>query len=289
MTVVDENVSDDTPSPILSPITNRIPNQITNPTRVVPSIQAGSSSSSGSADASRPQRLRRPNPRYDGYLLDLDDLSESDGESALLTFREVSKLEDRDEKEKWHEAIQHEKDSLDGHNVWSYVDKAEAAGHKIMTSKWVFRIKDSGMYKARLCIRGYEQTGEMDTFSPVVNMTALRVLFALAASKNYSIQTFDVKTAFLYGELKEPVFMHVPDGYSKPGKICKLNKSLYGLKNAPLTWHNTLTKTLKELGLEPLKADKCIFASVDKEVLLSVYVDDGCAIGPSGSNEKAKR
>ena len=65
---------------------------------------------------------------------------------------------------------------------------------------------------------------------------------------NYKIFTFDVKTAFLYGELEEPVFMKIPEGYEE-GKICKLKKALYGLRQAPLKWNQPLTRFLKEKGL----------------------------------------
>ncbi|KAA5638265.1 hypothetical protein F3G58_34125, partial [Pseudomonas aeruginosa] len=123
-------------------------------------------------------------------------------------------------------------------NTWEVVDKKEAKDSKILTNKWVFRVKDNGTYKARLVVRGFEQNSidYNEIYSPVVSQLTLKSLFALAASKDYNMMTFDVKTAFLYGELEENVYMNIPDGYEKqPGKVCRLKKSLYGLKQAPIT------------------------------------------------------
>lgn len=111
-------------------------------------------------------------------------------------------------KRKWKQAIQQEKDSLKKNNTWKVVDRKETRDKKILSSKWVFKEKENGQTKARLVIRGCEQNFGVDfedVFSPVVNSCSLRILFALAAKRNYKIVTFDVKTAFLYGELEEDI------------------------------------------------------------------------------------
>ncbi|KAA5581609.1 hypothetical protein F3H14_37605, partial [Pseudomonas aeruginosa] len=117
------------------------------------------------------------------------------------------------------------------------VDKSEAKGHKILSNKWVFRIKDDGTYKARLVVRGCEQKGNLDfedIYSPVVSQSALKTLLAIAASKSDYFMTFDIKTAFLYGELSDEVYMKLPVGYetncNTTEVVCRLKKSLYGLK-----------------------------------------------------------
>jgi len=126
-----------------------------------------------------------------------------------------------------------------------YVDLEAANGHKILSRKWVFRIRDDGTYKARLTCRGFEQVDSNDvfnTYSPVVNMTSLRTLLAIAAAKGMYIEIFDVKTAFLYGDASENVFLYIPTGYKKKGgKILKLLRSLYGCKDSP-------RKCLLEIG-----------------------------------------
>lgn len=67
-----------------------------------------------------------------------------------------------------------------------------------------------------------------------MSISSLRILFALAAKNNYTIKKFDVKTAFLYSKLTEQIFMEVPEGYQNNNKVCLLQKSIYGLKQAAL-------------------------------------------------------
>lgn len=197
---------------------------------------------------------------------------------VLLTFEEAMKST---EKENWEKAISSEKKSLENNNTWEIVDIEKAKGNKILTNKWVFNIKENGIYKARLVVRGFEQNNInfQELYSPVVSQSALKSLFAIAASKEYEMITFDVKTAFLYGELKEDIFMTIPEGYEKqPNKVCHLKKALYGLKQAPITWNKKFTETMLKLGLKPTKTDQCVFSTEDKSIIVAIYVDDGLAI-----------
>jgi hypothetical protein len=121
---------------------------------------------------------------------------------------------------------------------------------KVIGCKWVFKRKTDGSnvrYKARLVAKGYSQVQGVDfneVFSPVVKRTSIRVLLALVASKNLELEQMDVKTAFLHGDLEEEIFMCQPEGLpeleklaepnrdpnSKFPRVCRLKKSLYGLK-----------------------------------------------------------
>lgn len=198
---------------------------------------------------------------------------------ALLTYNDAIS---GTEKDNWKKAIDSEKESLLANNTWEVVDVQEARGKKILSNKWVFRIKDDGTYKARLVVRGFEQHGlEMDEiYSPVVSQSALKSLFALAAHNNSEIMIFDVKTAFLYGELSDKnIYMNIPEGYKKESnKVIKLNKALYGLKQAPITWNKTFTNVMLKLGLVPTKTDRCVFTNNNKTIIIAIYVDDGLAI-----------
>lgn len=203
---------------------------------------------------------------------------------VMLTYEEAVNSEDRD---KWKQAIQEEIDSLKKNQTWSYIDKDKVTNKKVLSSRWVFRIKEDGHYKARLVIRGCEQeygTDYNETYSPVINMSCLRILFALAAHHNFIIKKFDIKTAFLYGNLSEEIYMEVPQGYSnKENKVCCLKKSLYGLKQAPRVWNETFTNFLKSKGLKILKTEKCVIINDKKTVIIGLHVDDGIMIG---SNEE---
>lgn len=208
---------------------------------------------------------------------------------VLLTYEEIIKSP---EKDIWLKAIDEEKKSLKKNNTFELVDKKETNGNKILSSKWVFKIKSDGKYKARLVIRGFEQKYGIDyqeTFSPVVNVNALKVLFAIAISKDYEIRTFDIKTAFLYGDLNEKVFMHIPEGYEQnENKVLQLRKSLYGLKQAPLQWNKRFTNYLKDCELTSLKTEHCIFKNKKGSLYLAIYVDDGILMYDKNNEEEVK-
>lgn len=115
-------------------------------------------------------------------------------------------------------------------------------------------------YKARLVTEGYTQTAGIDyleIFSPVVKLTTVRVLLSLAAANNWHLEQLDVNTAFLHGDLNEEVYMDPPQGLQVPNKtlVCKLDKSLYGLKQASRKWNAKLTEALISCGYIQSKVD----------------------------------
>jgi hypothetical protein len=113
-----------------------------------------------------------------------------------------------------------------------------------------------------------------------------KLLFALAAAYDLEIEQIDVKTAFLYSEIDADIYMEQPEGFcskERPDQVCKLKKALYGFKQAPRVWYNTLTNYLKTLGFTPLTADNCIFYD-RKETYIAVFVDNLLIIGPSKPN-----
>lgn len=184
---------------------------------------------------------------------------------------------------KWQEAMDDEMRSLHDADTWVLVDRQP--GMKVVKSKWVYRIKrnekgDIQKYKARLVAVGASQIQGVDyyeTFSPVVKLTSLRTLLALANEENMVMRQLDVKTAYLHGVLEEEVFMEQPPGSSMTSqKVCKLHKSIYGLKQSGRTWYQTLDKTLRGLNYKRLETDRCVYIhqSPTSRVLLSVYVDD---------------
>jgi hypothetical protein len=137
-------------------------------------------------------------------------------------------------------------------------------------------------YKARLVARGYSQTYGIDydeTFAPVAKMSTVRTLISCAANFGWSLHQLDVKNAFLHGDLQGEVYMEIPHGYSKPemvGKVCRLRKSLYGLKQSPRACFDRFRRALCGMGFKQCNGDHTVFYkhSGRKIVVLVVYVDD---------------
>ena len=156
-----------------------------------------------------------------------------------------------------------------------------------MGSKWIFKTKhrpDGSIdkHKARLVARGFTQQHGIDygdTFSPVVKPATVRIVLSLAVSRGWSLRQVDVSNAFLHGFLTEDVYMQQPPGFEDdvfPSHVCKLQRSLYGLKQSPRAWYARLSQLLHQLGFVASKADTSlfIFSQGDVHIYILVYVDD---------------
>lgn len=189
------------------------------------------------------------------------------------------------ESEKWLNAMKDELKSMEHNKVWDLVELPE--GSKRVGCKWVFKTKcDSNgnieRYKARLVAKGYTQKGGIDykeTFSPVSKKDSLRIIMALVAHYDLELHQMDVKTAFLNGELEEEVYMDQPEGFLVEGKghmVCKLKKSIYGLKQASRQWYIKFNDTIKSFGFQENAVDRCIYQKISgsKFIFLVLYVDD---------------
>jgi hypothetical protein len=148
----------------------------------------------------------------------------------------------------WECAMQEKYDSLMTDNTWTLVPLP--ASRKPVFYKWVFKIKEGAngeveCYKARLVARGFTQTYGVDyneTFAPVAKFTSIRCILALTALEDMEIHQMDVKTSFLNGELEAEIYMEQHQGFMHQGGehlMCKLHKSLYGLKQSPRAWNKS--------------------------------------------------
>ena len=142
-----------------------------------------------------------------------------------------------------HEEIE----SLHKNETWELVKLPKE--QRVVGCKWIFKMKEGTpgvedvRFKARLVAKGYTQKQGIDfneVFSPIVRHTSIRVLLALVALHDLELEQLDVKTAFLHGELEEQIYMQQPEGFIVHGKedyVCRLKKSLYGLKQSPRQWY----------------------------------------------------
>ena len=122
-----------------------------------------------------------------------------------------------------------------------------------------------------------------ELYAPTVAVSSIRLLAALACEQDLSLRHFDVDQAFVQSELEEEVFMQLPQGCGRlSGKIVKLSKSLYGLRQASRQWHNHLAERLRSLGFTQCLADACVFRLMVNNkvsITLVVHVDDIFAVG----------
>ena len=176
--------------------------------------------------------------------------------------------------------------ALRKNRTWSLVELPK--NKKTVGCKWLFNVKvkpDGSVerYKARLVARGFTQTYEVDyseTFAPVAKLNTIRILLSLAANLEWPLHQLDVKNAFLNGVLEEEVYMDIPPGLKteeNKGKVCRVQKSLYGLKQSPRAWFTTFGKSMKKLGFNQAQGDHTLFfkhSNQGKITILIVYVDD---------------
>ena len=173
-------------------------------------------------------------------------------------------------------------------------------GCKPLGYKWIFKRKlnaDGSIdkYNARLVVKGYKQkegVDYFDTYSPVTRITSIRMLIAIAVLHNLEIHQMDVKIAFLNGELNEEIYMEQLEGFIVLGqekKVCRLIKSLYGLKQALKQWNEKFENAMMSNGFRINVCDKCVYIkdTANGYVIVCLYVDDMLIIGSNNDIIKA--
>ncbi|PNX92270.1 retrovirus-related Pol polyprotein from transposon TNT 1-94 [Trifolium pratense] len=185
---------------------------------------------------------------------------------------------------KWRFAMDEELRALHDNGTWSL--QHLPPNKNPVGCKWVYKIKFNPdgtieRYKARLVAKGYSQIEGFDyreTFAPVAKLVTVRLLLAVASSMNWHLRQLDVNNAFLHGDLEEEVYMSLPPGYGRKGetRVCKLHKSLYGLKQASRQWFIKLSKVLILADYTQSKSDHSLFVRHRDTsfTALLIYVDD---------------
>ncbi|CAI7731752.1 unnamed protein product [Closterium sp. NIES-53] len=169
----------------------------------------------------------------------------------------------------------------------TYVNEVPPPGANIVSGIWISRVKrppgSLPVFKARYVSRGFSQRQGVDffqTFSPTPKMTTLRVLLHVAAQRDYELHSLDFGKAFLQGSLHEEIWLRHPPGFTgsfPAGTQWSLSRPVYGLRQAPREWHDTLRTTLAALGFVPSTPDPSLFLHTDTTLppfYVLVYVDD---------------
>ncbi|OWM65682.1 hypothetical protein CDL15_Pgr017179 [Punica granatum] len=216
----------------------------------------------------------RLSPSYTAFLSSLDSVSIPRSVKEALSHPG------------WREAMIDEMSALDTNGTWELVSLP--LGKTVVGCRWVYTVKTSpngrvDRLKACLVAKGYTQIPGLDygdTFSPVAKVASVRLLLSLAAINHWSLHQLDIKNAFLHGDLEEKVYMEQPPGFVAQGeyfgKVCKLRKSLYGLKQSPRAWFGRFSSAVIKFGLVRSQFDHSVFFRHygGRHILLVVYVDD---------------
>lgn len=218
----------------------------------------------------RTRLVRRPQ-RFDDYH------TFTAKEDDEITYKMAMEREDADQ---WKDAIERELQALEFNNTWT--ESTLPIDKKIIEGKWVFKIKkgEDGQetYKARLVARGFQQEDEFDSseiYAPVAKLPTLRILLAIANRYKLNLLQMDVKSAFLYGDIHEDVYIKIPQGIERyNNKVLKLNKSLYGLKKSPRNWNDKFDSFMAKQSFVRSKSDYCLYYKEGKRFYVLVYVDD---------------
>ncbi|RVW22370.1 Retrovirus-related Pol polyprotein from transposon TNT 1-94 [Vitis vinifera] len=231
----------------------------------------------------RSTRERR-NAISDDYIVYLQEREVESGmmEDDPINFQQAMKSSNS---QKWIEAMNEEYKSMQDNKVWELVPLP--VGTKPIGCKWIFKTKrDSNgnveRYKARLVAKGFTQKEGIDfkeTFSPVSTKDSFRIIMALVAHYDLELHQMDVKTAFLNGDIDETIYMVQPENFvSEDSKnmVCKLTKSIYGLKQASRQWYFKFHQIIVSYGFEANLMDECVYHkfSGSKYIFLVLYVDD---------------
>lgn len=185
---------------------------------------------------------------------------------------------------RWKEAMAQELKALEANGTWTL--EHLPPGKTPIGCKWVYKIKRQAdgsieRFKARLVAKGFTQVEGLDfheTFAPVAKLVSVRCLLTVSLFKKWELHQLDVHNAFLHGDLEEEVYMQVPPGYqcNQSGLVCRLQKSLYGLKQASRNWFAKFASALIDYGFVQSGADHSLFTFTEGDIFMAIliYVDD---------------
>ena len=264
--IVEEDLTDSSPVPVLSPASD--------PSDTLPiALRKGNRST------------RNPYPVYNFLSYHRLSTSHHAFVSTLSSVSIPKTVQEALSHSGWRQAMLDEMTALHASGTYDLVPLP--AGKSLVGCRWVFTVKVGpdgkiDRLKARLVAKGYTQIFGLDygdTFSPVAKIASVRLFLSLAVIHHWPLHQLDIKNAFLHGDLEEEIYMEQPPGFVAQGEtnlVCKLRKSLYGLKQSPRAWFGRFSTVVRDFGMQQSEADHSIFyhSSTSGCIYLIVYVDD---------------
>ena len=249
--------------------------------------------SSSSSDAPRrTTRISRPPGEWwkvkhnPGVVIWSEDEEDESANSALSVTepKSFAGALKTDQAPQWRDAATLEYNTLVGNDTWEIVKLPPGA--KVIDSGWVFKVKMNAdgsveRFKGRIVAKGYSQRPGIDftdTFAHTLRPATLHLIIAMVTIENRELRSVDITSAFTNGELEEDIYMRQPEGFhiGGPDMVCKLKKSLYGLKQAARQWNKKLHSVLTEMGFKRIESDRSVYIYCNDEVkiIVPIYIDD---------------
>ena len=235
----------------------------------------------------RSARATRPPIRYNEYMTwDQVDQSGAALMSALQELDEIPQsAREALTETNWRAAMDREYRSLVDNKVWELVPRPK--GSKVICGRWHYAVKRDGngavvKYKARFVAKGFTQVEGLhynETFAPTTRLSTIRAVLACAAHQGAKPKQMDIKTAYLHAPIEEELYLEQPEGFEvKPNKdhVCRLLKSLYGLKQSGRNWYKMLSEFLLTAQFDVSPHDPCLFVKQEhgNYCYVCVWVDD---------------
>ena len=227
-----------------------------------------------------------PRTREEIENVDHLDPTDKDRYEAPSNYDKAFDCEDEYCRVRWRRAIKGELSKMDSRTVWLIMLRADMPpNRRCVKHKWIFEIKRSGRFKARLVACGYSQIPGVDheeVYSPVINDVTYRIMLVCAIIYKYVLVMADVETAFLYGDLDEEIYMECPKGVKhEKGQIVKLLQTIYGLVQSARQFFKKFISILKSIGFVGGQIDPCLMMRKNDlgTVYIAMYVDDSLFMG----------
>ena len=237
--------------------------------------------------------------KIDGDTLDEDEEENLDDESLYIFLARINKdpisykeAINSINKEKWIKATEVELQPMVENEAWEIVLRPtiDKKGRKpnIIDSRWILKEKTDAVgnitCKARLVLRGFKDKNEynlQETYAPVSRLALIRAVLAIINKFDFDVCQMDVKTAFLNGKIDDEIYLEIPEGVDVSDKfrrehVCKIRRSIYGLKISPKRWNEHFTEVASKIGLVSHYDEPCLFTwqEGEKQLILLLYVDD---------------